>query len=121
VYFYEVENTEFYPIVKRSQLFIRPTYIDGYGVSIAEALHCKVPSIASDVCNRPEGTVLFKSRDITDLLSKVLDVIERYSMYKHEVSKIKMRDYASDLIDVYHRTVGSRLTQSNMVVDPNGK
>lgn len=98
---YEADHTEFYPIVKRSHLFIRPTNTDGYGVSIAEAIHAQVPSIASDVCSRPEGTILFQSRNLQDLQAKVLDVIHHYPDYKAKVTRVKMKDYAAELFDVY--------------------
>lgn len=68
---------ELWPLFKNADLMLRPTCSDGYGISIAEALYLDCAAIASDVCERPEGTVLFKSRDADDLLSKVRSVLER--------------------------------------------
>lgn len=65
---------ELWPIFKRGELMVRPTYSDGYGISIAEALYFRCPAVASDVCKRPEGTIMFKNRNIEDLYSKVLVV-----------------------------------------------
>lgn len=101
IYIYEVNDTEFYPILKRSDLFVRPTNTDGYGVSIAEAIYYNVPSIASDVCKRPEGTILFGSRESKDLEEKILDVINNYEQHKVRVKKVQMKDYAEDVVDIY--------------------
>lgn len=98
---FEVIDTEFYPILKNSKLFLRPTNTDGYGVSIGEALYYKVPSIASNVCNRPEGTIIFKSRDINDLYIKTIDVIENYNLHKEKIKNIKQPNNGEKLLDVY--------------------
>jgi glycosyltransferase involved in cell wall biosynthesis len=101
VVFYEVQNSEFYPILKKSKLFIRPTNTDGYGVSIAEAIYYNVPSIASDVCVRPEGTLLFKCRDIDDLYEKTIDVIDNYDRYKDSLNHIEIQDNCERLLSIY--------------------
>jgi len=98
---FEASDTEFYPILKKSKLFLRPTSTDGYGVSIAEALYYKVPSIASNVCNRPEGTIIFKSRDVEDLYTKTIDVIENYHVYKEKIKDINKPNNGEKLLDVY--------------------
>jgi glycosyltransferase involved in cell wall biosynthesis len=74
-YIFESKHTEFYPLLRQSDLFIRPTNTDGFGVSIAEALFFNIPSIASDVCERPGGTILFQSRNSDDLKNKTCKVI----------------------------------------------
>lgn len=106
IMFYEVENTEFYPILQKTQLFIRPTNTDGLGVSITEAIHYNVPSIASNVCERPTGTVLFESRNPEDLFGKVIDMIQNYNEYVQKVSVINNPDYAEDLVSVYREVKG---------------
>lgn len=50
---------------------LRANISDGYGVSIQEAMDLGVPAIASDVCERPKGAILFKSNDLKDLTEKV--------------------------------------------------
>lgn len=61
---------QLWPLFRRANLMIRPTYVDGYGISVTEALHFGCPAVASDVCKRAEGTVLFKNRNMEDLLNK---------------------------------------------------
>ena len=74
-FFFMTGQKELWPLFRKCDLMIRPTYSDGYGISVAEALFFNCPAIASDVSDRPKGTILFKNRDFDDLLSKVNDVL----------------------------------------------
>ncbi|GIO30138.1 MULTISPECIES: glycosyltransferase family 4 protein [Paenibacillus] len=107
-WFYEAEDTEFYPILQKSKLFIRPTLQDGYGVSIAEALHYGVPSIASDVCVRPEGTIGYRAGDVSDLLDKVKETVQNYVQVKQRIQRTRPTGYFDELLAAYERISGSR-------------
>lgn len=87
-----LDSIEFWPVLRKSQLFVRPTCSDSYGVSIAEALTLGVPSVASNVCARPDGTIIFESRDGEDLYHKVEAIINDYDTYKAAIQGL---DYAS--------------------------
>jgi len=95
------ENMELWPIIKKSNLFIRATNYDGYGVSIAEAIYCGVPAIASNVCVRPEGTILFQSRNLEELYKSTLKVIEEYELVHSRVIKVKCKDYLEEILKIY--------------------
>jgi len=66
---------ELWPLLKCVDLFIRPTLSDGASVSLQEALYFGTPVVASDVCERPAGTVLFKTGDQNDFVKKVSEVL----------------------------------------------
>ena len=68
---------ELWPLFRKADLMVRPTCTDGYGISIAEALYFDCPAIASDVCVRPEGTILFNNRDMEDFYEKASDILSR--------------------------------------------
>lgn len=74
-FYFITGQKEIWPIFKKVDIMIRPTYKDGYGISIAEALYFNCPAIASDVCKRPNGTILFKNRDLEDLYEKIKCVL----------------------------------------------
>lgn len=99
------EKMELYPIIKKSHLFLRPTNTDGDAVSIREVLFYKIPTIASDVCVRPKGTILFKSRDIYDLYNKTVDVIENYEKSKEKLVNIKFGDNSLKLLKIYEECI----------------
>lgn len=95
------ESRELFPIIKRSNLFIRPTNTDGDAVSIREAQYAKVPTLASDVVKRPQGTILFKTRDIEDLYIKTKEVICNYTYYKEKIKNILFEDNGKKILEIY--------------------
>jgi len=66
---------QLWPIFRKSSLMVRPTSNDGYGISIDEALFFGCPVVASDVCQRNKSAFIFKSRDSSDLMEKVKEVL----------------------------------------------
>ncbi len=64
---YDKNLVDFLP---NADVYIRPSKSDGYGISIQEALELGVPAIASDVCERPPGTIVFKSGSFEDFFKK---------------------------------------------------
>lgn len=68
---FNTQSGLFVPVIAASDVFVRPTNTDGDASSIREALHLGVPAVASDVVERPEGTILFRTREIDDFEAKV--------------------------------------------------
>lgn len=68
--FFLTGQKEIWPLYEKAHLFVRPTYRDGYGISIDEALHFNCPAIASDVCKRNPNTLIFKNRNISELYAQ---------------------------------------------------
>jgi len=65
----------FVPILDLADVFVRPTVTDGDANSIREALYLGVPVVASDAVVRPPGTILFRTRDITDFADKTVQAL----------------------------------------------
>lgn len=61
---------ELWPLLKKCDIVIRPTNTDGDSLSIREAIFFNKPIIASDIVKRPKETILFKTRNLTDLIEK---------------------------------------------------
>jgi len=61
---------ELWPLFRKADLMVRPTCSDAYGISVAEALYLGCPAVASDVCERPAGALLFANRNSADFLLK---------------------------------------------------
>ncbi len=57
--------------VQNCSFLLKTNKVDGYGVALQEAMDLGVPAIATDVCIRPKGTIIFKNDDIEDLTKKV--------------------------------------------------
>lgn len=72
-----VGQKELWPLLKQAQLFVRPTLSDGASVSVSEALYFNVPVVASNVCARPVGTMLFKAGNTQDFIYKALPLLQK--------------------------------------------
>lgn len=78
-FYFLTGQKELWPLFKKADLMIRPTTTDGDALSIREAMYFRCPAIASDVSDRPEGTIMLKSRDINDLYIKTKEVLDERS------------------------------------------
>lgn len=97
---------QFYPILMKSSLFVRPTNTDGDALSIREAANFGVPALVSDVVERPKGVYLFKSRDIDDFYTQAKKILDNYSEHKKAVSGIKYENNAEKILSVYKELMG---------------
>jgi glycogen synthase len=66
-------------LIANSDGFIRSTKADGDSIAVREALALGIPVIASDVCHRPVGTILFRSGDAADLAAAIENCIHSQS------------------------------------------
>lgn len=78
-FYFITGQKELWPLFRKADLMIRPTTTDGDALSIREALYFDLKAIASDVCVRPEGAIVFKSRDLEDLYIKTKEVLDEKS------------------------------------------
>ncbi|WP_066389207.1 glycosyltransferase family 4 protein [Neobacillus mesonae] len=101
-FLFVTEKVEMFPIIKLASIFIRPTNTDGDAISVREALYFHIPTIASDIVERPEGTIIFNTRDQDDLLTKVTEVIENYNQFKSLLRDLGNNDYAEKVKRVYN-------------------
>jgi len=87
------------PALTKADVFIRPTYEDGYGISVAEAIHLGIPAIASDICQRAQGALLFKTGNYKDLENKTIWVLANRSDIIH--NQINTENPIEDILIVY--------------------
>ncbi len=107
--FYFYTKPVAYPaVINMCNLFIRPTNTDGDALSIREALTLQKPTIASDVCTRPEGTIFFKNRNIDDLYIKTTETINNYEEYRAKIEKIELEDNAEKILEVYKKVLNRK-------------
>jgi glycosyltransferase involved in cell wall biosynthesis len=105
-FLFQTRPCQLYPVLTKSDIFVRPTATDSYGISVAEAVYFRVPSVASDVCRRPEGTMLFKSRDTADFIDRVRTVWENYAEYKKRLSSLEFTSPLDDILKIYRVIAG---------------
>ncbi|MEO0572975.1 MAG: glycosyltransferase [Bacteroidota bacterium] len=85
------------------RFLLRPNLSDGYGVSVQEAMDMGAPAIASDVCARPQGSVLFKSDNINSLNEQVAFVLN--TPISDILDKREELGFHLDLLDAYIHTI----------------
>jgi glycosyltransferase involved in cell wall biosynthesis len=100
-FFFQTKPCQFYPVLMKSDVFVRPTSVDGDAVSLREALYFKIPSVASDAVARPEDTVLFGNRDTNDFILKVREVLADYEYHKKKLETAGFGDFFPDIMRVY--------------------
>lgn len=102
-FLFVTEPCQYYPILMKSHVFVRPTNTDGDAVSLREALYFKTPSVASDAVLRPRGTIYLKNRDINDFTWKVKDLLANYEYYKGRLETVRLEDNFEKILEVYQR------------------
>lgn len=75
--YFLTRQKEMWPLLKKADLLVRPTCSDAYGISVAEALYLDCAAVASDVCERATGTILFTNRNMDDFQRKCRQVLRR--------------------------------------------
>jgi glycosyltransferase involved in cell wall biosynthesis len=98
---------DFVTLIKRCDLVLRPTNTDGDAVTIREALYSGVPVIASDVVLRPPGTILFRNRDVHDLMDRTLDVLEKGTRRSDAAVPADGDAYFRKYLDLYLEVLSS--------------
>lgn len=106
-YFAIGNHFSFVQFLQYADLFIRATNTDGDALTLREALYYRVPSVASDVCYRPEGTALFHSRELPDLCRVVRRALDNKRDAQHDTSPQQINN-AELFIDVFKRTAALR-------------
>ena len=54
---------------------------------------------------RPEGTILFKNRDIKDFTARVKMVWDNYDYYKSKAKSIEVENGLNKMLEIYNRLV----------------
>jgi glycosyltransferase involved in cell wall biosynthesis len=57
-------------------MYVRMTLVDSFGLALAEAHEVGTPTIASDICKRPPGTILVPPDSIEILIEKMSELLE---------------------------------------------
>lgn len=92
------KSLSFIRLVEKSDIVLRTTNTDGDAISVREALYLGKTVIASDVVARPDGTVLFKTRDVNSLYTVVRQL--KHLSQKFQNDNI---DYKRFYLDIYNK------------------
>lgn len=107
---------QFYPILMKSSLFVRPTNTDGDALSIREAVNFGVPALVSDVVERPKGVHLFKNRSVDDFYAQAKKIIDNYEDCRKALSGIQFENNADKILNVYRDITGENYGHNSAVL-----
>jgi glycosyltransferase involved in cell wall biosynthesis len=101
--------------IKKSNVFCLPSSVEGFGMTVVEALACSVPCVISDIApllevtENGKGCMVFKVNDVIDLAGKLYLLLKDKKLCKKkagELSYIKKYDWkniSSQVEDVYRK------------------
>ena len=95
----------FIRLILESDIVLRPTNTDGDALTVREGLYMGKTVIASDVVQRPQGTILFRNRDIDSLAREIEGVI--HSDKKEPGKSDEYADHLSSPVNYYVNNIYS--------------
>lgn len=105
-----LENDEAFSIIKKSKIFLFPSYEEGFGIAIAEAMACRVPVVSWDLAVYKESfednSIQIEKGDLDLLAMKVVELIKNEGLRSYVVIKARkfVNKYSWDLIAQNHIT-----------------
>lgn len=84
----------------RSDLFTRPSLVDGDAISVREALSMGIPVVVSNTASRPAGATLFRIGDSVDLEEKIVALLKGSPAVR---KTIHGQDFAEAILSVYRK------------------
>jgi glycosyltransferase involved in cell wall biosynthesis len=95
-------SLSFIRVIELSDATVRATNTDGDALSVRESLWLKKITVASDAVTRPDGTVVFKSRDVKDLAEKLERALRFPCIPESIASESLQLDTVTEIVSVYN-------------------
>lgn len=64
IFLENLDRDAFASVIQNTDIYVRPTLMDSYGIAVADAINCGAIAIASDICERYEGCKIFPTGDV---------------------------------------------------------
>lgn len=80
-FYYKTDYPEFIRELSSANLYLRPTTVDSFGLTVTEALDLGVPVVASDVCERDPRATVFTVGNVGELFKRVTEIIDGSASY----------------------------------------
>lgn len=66
IFLKNLDRDAFASVIENTDIYVRPTLMDSYGIAVADAINCGAIAIASDICERYEGCRIFPAGDVKE-------------------------------------------------------
>ena len=108
------ERLSFVRLMQHADIIIRPTNWDGDSLTVREALMLGKPILASDIVERPVGTSLFKTRDISDLEIKLKELLPLVSTGNPSATNGFKNAYADFYLNLAENMLAEKYRKSDV-------
>ena len=102
---FDLDLLDFVPILAAGDVFLRPNTVDSYGLAVGDAVTLGVPSVASDVCDRHPGAVLFPAGDYAAFEQAVEDVVRNLARHRSRIVNRPNSDSFGAHLEAYQLSV----------------
>lgn len=89
-----LEDEKAFKIIKNADMFIFPSYEEGFGIVIAESIACGIPVLAWNLSVYDEvfenNIFKFERGDLESLSSKAIDILKNGDKYKIHIAKSRI-------------------------------
>jgi glycosyltransferase involved in cell wall biosynthesis len=79
---FDLDLPEFIRVLQAADLYLRPNDVDSYGITVGDAIAVGVPAVASDVCPRHPGAILYPTADYQAFEQVVQSVVDDLATYR---------------------------------------
>lgn len=69
IFLENLDRDAFASVIENTDIYVRPTLMDSYGIAVADAINCGAIAIASDICERYEGCRIFPTGNANKFFS----------------------------------------------------
>ncbi len=76
------DRNDILDVLAQNDVFVRASFLDSYGLCVAESLLVGTPAIATDVCRRCTNALLYRQGDVEALHSHLLSVWKERSSHR---------------------------------------
>lgn len=96
------------PMMSRSAIFVRPTLTDGDSSVVREALHARLPVVASDCSPRPAEVITYKTGDLVALQESIEMVLGDRDSYIPSIHHLSGPNNAEKIAGLMAELLGKR-------------
>ena len=105
--------------LKASHLYVSASELEGFGITVLEALACEVPYVISnikpykEVTQNGKGGLIFEKDNLNDLYKKIKKLLENKNLYKQKKKQTKkfIKNYEWENIAKKQEKIYQRLVQ----------
>ncbi len=114
-----VEGTELVALYRAARVLLHPSFAEGFGNPVAEAMACGCPVVTSNTSSMPEiaggAALLANPHDFSSIASRLIEVVRSPALASRmradgiaRAGSMRWRDFAAANLEIYRRLLSQR-------------